>query len=152
MADVHDPQTRSRNMAAIRDRNTKPELLIRKALFARGFRYRLHDSKLPGKPDLVFPRYKAIIQINGCFWHGHDCHLFKWPVTRQDWWHNKINRTREVDDRSQHELNRLGWRVLTVWECALKGKTRLDSEGLLSHITGWLEKADGNDELTGADQ
>jgi len=149
MADVHDQQTRSRNMAAIRDKNTKPELLVRKALFARGFRYRLHDPKLPGKPDLVFPRYNAVIQINGCFWHGHDCHLFKWPATRQDWWHNKINRTREVDDRSQHDLNRLGWRVLTVWECALKGKTRLDSEELMDDIADWLSVADSNYQLAG---
>lgn len=149
MADVHDPQTRSRNMAAIRAKNTKPELLVRKALFARGFRYRLHDSKLPGKPDLVFPRYNAVIQINGCFWHGHNCHLFKWPATRQDWWHNKINRTREVDDRSQHELNRLGWRVLTIWECALKSPSRRSWDQLSDQFEQWLLEGKRNKTIRG---
>lgn len=139
MADVHDARTRSRNMAAIRGKDTKPELIVRKGLFAQGFRYRLHDPKLPGKPDLVFPRYKAVVQINGCFWHGHDCHLFKWPSTRVDWWHQKINRTREVDDRSQSELIRLGWRVLTVWECALKGRTRRDPANVVDEIAVWLQ-------------
>ena len=90
MTDVVDSKTRSRMMSNIRDRNTKPEIKIRQALHAKGFRYRLHDKKLPGKPDLVFPKYKAVIQINGCFWHGHSCPLFKWPLTRVEFWQNKI--------------------------------------------------------------
>ena len=97
MADIVDKKTRSKMMAGIKGKNTKPEMLIRKALFAKGLRYRLHDKNLPGKPDLVFPKYKAVIFVQGCFWHGHDCHLFKWPTSNKEYWRNKINRNREVD-------------------------------------------------------
>ena len=97
MTDVVDRETRSRMMAGIRGKDTKPELTIRKAIHARGFRYRIHDRRLPGKPDMVFPRYRAVILVNGCFWHGHNCHLFKWPSTRVDFWKTKIERNREKD-------------------------------------------------------
>ncbi|NBW11598.1 MAG: DNA mismatch endonuclease Vsr [Caulobacteraceae bacterium] len=138
MADVVDPATRSRMMSGIRGKNTKPELMIRKALHARGFRYRLH-CKLPGKPDLCLPKYQAVIFVHGCFWHGHDCHLFKWPSTRPEFWREKIARNRAVDAAAEAKLLADGWRVATVWECALKGKTRLPLEAVVSSLGDWLQ-------------
>lgn len=108
-------------MSGIRGKNTKPELMIRKALHARGFRYRLHCD-LPGKPDICLPKHRAVIFVHGCFWHGHGCHLFKWPKTREEFWRAKIERNREVDARAMDALLQAGWRVATVWECALKGR------------------------------
>ena len=125
-------------MAGIRGKNTKPELFIRKALHARGFRYRLHDRRLPGKPDMSFPKYRAVILVNGCFWHGHDCHLFKWPSTRQEFWRRKIIRNRKKDEETQQALEKQGWRVGVIHECALKGKTRLDPERLIDTTEEWL--------------
>lgn len=151
MADVHDKATRSKNMSAIKGKDTQPELLIRKALHASGYRYRLHDKKLPGKPDLVFLKYKAVIQINGCFWHGHDCHLFKWPKTRQDFWKEKIGKNITNDVKNQEKLNILGWRVLVLWECAVKGRTRLPFDDVLIGISKWLLDAEGNLEIRGED-
>ena len=127
-------------MSGIRGKDTIPELLIRKALFAKGFRYRLHDRRLPGKPDLVFPKYDAVIFIHGCFWHGHDCHLFKWPSTRPEFWKNKINRNREVDERNYKKIKEDGWRILTIWECAIKGKTRLSLEKIVDASEKWLKE------------
>jgi DNA mismatch endonuclease (patch repair protein) len=138
LADVVDPATRSRMMSGIRGKNTKPELTIRKALHARGFRYRLH-CKLPGKPDLCLPKYRAVIFVHGCFWHGHDCHLFKWPSTRPEFWREKIARNRAVDAAAEAKLLADGWRVATVWECALKGKERLPLEDVASSLGGWLK-------------
>lgn len=137
MADVVDPATRSRMMAGIRGKNTKPELMIRKALHARGFRYRLH-CKLPGKPDLCLPKYKAVILVHGCFWHGHDCHLFRWPSTRPEFWREKIARNRAVDARAEEALLAKGWRVATVWECALKGRERLPLDEVIARCADWL--------------
>ncbi len=125
-------------MAGIRGKDTKPELVIRKALHWHGFRYRLHDKRLPGKPDMVFPRYRAVILVNGCFWHRHGCHLFKWPSTRKEFWRNKIKRNREKDAENMEALERAGWRALTIWECALKGKTRLSPEDVMEKATSWL--------------
>lgn len=138
MVDVVDKKTRSRMMSGIRGKNTKPELIIRKGLFARGFRYRLHDRKLPGKPDLVFPRFKAVIFVHGCFWHGHDCHLFKWPSTRPEFWKTKINRNREVDKRNIEKLKENGWRVFVVWECALKGTKKKPLEKIIDTLEKWV--------------
>ena len=140
MTDIVDKKTRSRMMSGIRGKDTKPELLIRKALFAKGFRYRLHDKRLPGKPDLVFPKYHAVIFIHGCFWHGHDCHLFKWPSTRPEFWKTKINRNREVDARNYMKLKEEGWLILTIWECAIKGKTRLSLEKIIDVSEKWLKE------------
>lgn len=120
MVDVHTPEARSRNMRAIRNKDTKPELLIRKALHARGYRYRLGGSDLPGHPDIVLPKYKTVIFIHGCFWHGHNCKYFKLPATRTDFWAEKIQSNQERDLRSASLLLELGWTVLTVWECSLK--------------------------------
>ena len=101
MVDVHDKATRSRNMSRIQDKNTKPELIIREGLHRQGFRYRLHSPRLPGKPDMVFPKPRAIILINGCFWHQHECHLFKWPKTRKDFWQKKIFSNRDRAKRNK---------------------------------------------------
>lgn len=125
-------------MSGIRGKNTSPEILLRKGLHSRGFRFRLHDGALPGKPDIVLPRYRAVIFAHGCFWHGHDCHLFKWPTTRAEFWRAKIDRNRTVDARAEAELAATGWRQAIVWECALKGRTRLTLEDLLSACENWI--------------
>ena len=138
MADIVSPEVRSRMMSGIKGKDTKPELIIRKGLHKKGFRYRLHDKTLPGKPDIVFPKYKAVILTHGCFWHGHDCHLFKWPSSRKDFWKSKIYRNREKDIENHKELLKAGWRILTIWECSLKGKEKLDLEHILKMIIEWL--------------
>ena len=138
MADVHDEATRSRNMAAIRGADTKPELIIRRGLHACGVRFRLHDRKLPGRPDLVFAKFNAVIFVNGCFWHGHDCSLFKWPKTREEFWRDKIAGNQRRDERSRRALLDAGWRIASVWECALKGRDRLPREDLIDNIATWL--------------
>lgn len=125
-------------MAAIRGADTRPEMTIRKALHARGFRYRLHAKELPGKPDLILPKYRAAVFVHGCFWHGHDCALFRWPRTREAFWRDKIgrNQTRDGDVRCQLEAD--GWRVATVWECALKGRGRIPLPDVIDSLSGWL--------------
>ena len=121
MADVHTPQQRRYNMQQIRAKNTKPEMLVRKFLHANGFRYSLHNKKLPGKPDIVLTKYKTIIFIHGCFWHGHtNCKYFAVPKTRTKWWLNKINTNKANDEKAVKELKKDGWKVIVVWECALK--------------------------------
>jgi len=121
MADVHDKATRSYNMSQIRSRNTKPEILVRKFLHAQGFRYKLHDKKLPGNPDIVLPKYKAVIFIHGCFWHGHkDCRYFVVPKTRTEWWLNKINSNIANDTKAVKALKKEGWRIINLWKCDLK--------------------------------
>lgn len=148
MVDVVDKATRSSMMSNIRGKNTAPEILVRRAMHRKGFRYKLHDKTLPGKPDLIFPKYKAVININGCFWHKHNCHLFKWPSTRKEFWKEKILSTVERDKRNTKKLQLLGWRVLTVWECSLKGKHRLDEDMLLAEIVEWLLSDQSYSELT----
>lgn len=147
MADVVDPATRSRMMSGIRGKNTRPELLIRKALHARGFRYRIHCKDLPGNPDLCFPKHRAVIFVHGCFWHGHDCHLFKWPKTRPEFWREKIGRNREIDARAMAELAEAGWRVATVWECALKGKGRRNITEVSWDLATWLSSGENSTEI-----
>lgn len=121
MADVHDKATRSYNMSQIKATNTKPELLVRKFLHANGFRYKLHDKKLPGKPDIVLPKYKTVIFIHGCFWHGHtNCKYFVVPKTRTEWWLNKITTNKANDAKAVKALRKDGWRIITLWECGLK--------------------------------
>ncbi|RWQ14820.1 very short patch repair endonuclease [Mesorhizobium sp.] len=138
MADIVAPDVRSRMMAGIRGTNTKPELILRHGLHALGFRFRLHDRKLPGRPDIVLPRYRAVIFAHGCFWHGHDCHLFRMPSTRPEFWEAKIVKNREMDVRAFDALAKLGWRLGTVWECALKGRTRLPLEDVIGECADWL--------------
>ncbi|MCK4530318.1 MAG: DNA mismatch endonuclease Vsr [Candidatus Marinimicrobia bacterium] len=121
MTDIHDKQTRSYNMSQIKSKDTKPEMLVRKYLFKNGFRYKLHDKKLPGKPDIVLPKYNTVIFINGCFWHGHkNCKYYVIPKTRTDWWLKKINKNKEVDKKNISILMDQGWAVKTIWECELK--------------------------------
>jgi DNA mismatch endonuclease (patch repair protein) len=137
VADIVDTATRSRMMAGIRGKDTKLEIRLRKSLHRQGFRYRLHVRDLPGKPDIVLPRYHAVIFVHGCFWHGHDCLLFKIPGTRRDFWRQKINRNRINDQASTEKLLAAGWRVCIVWECAVRGgETDI---GLVSKQVGeWL--------------
>jgi|SRR5690242_4560783 len=121
MADVHDKKTRSKNMSAIRSKNTKPEMLVRRFLHANGFRYKLHDKKLPGKPDIVLPKYKTVIFVHGCFWHGHtNCRYYVVPKTRTEWWLKKINGNKANDDKAIKALKKGGWKVIKIWECGLK--------------------------------
>lgn len=129
-------------MAGIRAKNTWPEMMIRRGLHARGFRFRLHDKGLPGKPDLVLPKYRAAIFVHGCFWHGHDCHLFKWPKTRADFWRTKIARNIAVDSLAKNELQRADWRIGIIWECALKGRAKLPIDLVLTKSVEWL-RSDG---------
>lgn len=116
---------RSRNMAAIRSRDTRPEIIVRSILHSLGFRFRLHQRSLPGSPDIVLRRHSAVVLVHGCFWHGHSCARGKIPATRQDFWLPKLAGNRERDERQVKELKRLGWRVLTVWECETKDATKL---------------------------
>ena len=123
MTDVHSPATRSYNMSRISGKNTKPEELVRKYLFSKGFRYRKNDKRLPGKPDIVLPKYKTCVFVNGCFWHGHEgCRYFRWPEDNADFWKTKIMQNRERDEKKHKELLKMGWKVLVVWECELKKK------------------------------
>lgn len=121
MTDVHSAKTRSYNMSRIRSKDTKPEVLVRKFLFSKGYRYRLHDKKLPGKPDIVLPKYKTVIFVHGCFWHGHDgCRYYVVPKTRTDWWLAKITSNISNDRKSTEKLTLAGWKVIEIWECDLK--------------------------------
>ncbi len=137
MADVHDKKTRSYNMSQIKGSNTKPEMLVRKYLHRRGLRYVLHNKKLPGKPDLTLPKYKTVIFINGCFWHGHrDCKYFVLPKTRTEWWKEKIEGTIQRDLNALEALKTLGWETITVWECELFLNKRINAlENLYTTIT-----------------
>lgn len=127
MVDIVDAETRSRMMSAIRSKNTKPELLVRKLLHSKGYRYRLHVKTLPGNPDIVLKRWNAIILVHGCFWHGHQgCHLSHIPKTRTDFWSGKISANKLRDTKTGERLIADGWRVIEVWECAIKGKARLE--------------------------
>lgn len=137
-------------MSGIRAKNTKPELLIRSGLHRAGFRFRIHGD-LPGKPDLVFPKYRAVIFVHGCFWHGHSCHLFRMPSTRTSFWENKISGNRKRDQQIELLLAGCGWRVLNVWECAVKGRTRLDYEKMITAIARWLSGKKQTGEIGGHD-
>ena len=120
MADVHTPEQRSYNMSRIHSKNTKPEELVRKFLFSQGFRYRKNDAKLPGKPDIVLPKYKAVIFVNGCFWHGHEgCRYFVWPKNNAEFWKEKITGNIQRDKHNHQLLANQGWRVIEIWECQL---------------------------------
>ena len=121
MTDVHSQETRSYNMSRIKAKDTKPELLVRKYLFCKGFRYRVNAKDLPGKPDIVLPKYKTVIFIHGCFWHGHEgCKYFVIPKTRTEWWTEKIRKNKERDQQEHEALRKTGWNIITVWECQLK--------------------------------
>jgi DNA mismatch endonuclease, patch repair protein len=138
MGDVLTATQRSYCMSRIRGKNTRPERFIRLGLYAIGFRYRLHRRDLPGCPDLVFPKYHAVIFINGCLWHGHGCHLFQWPKNNAQFWREKINRNMENDLNARRQLLDDDWRILTIWECAVRGRRRQDPETLFARVVVWL--------------
>ena len=129
------PEQRSKMMAAVPSKDTRPELFVRRELHARGYRFRLHRRDLPGKPDIVFPSRKSVIFVNGCFWHGHDCSAGALPATRRTFWKAKINRNKDRDAENQSELEAAGWNVLVVWECDLRRPKAVDC------IVSWLEAA-----------
>ena len=139
MADVHTPEQRSYNMSRIRGKNTKPEELVRKYLFSQGFRYRKNDARFPGKPDIVLPKYKTVIFVNGCFWHAHEgCRYFIWPKSNVNFWKRKINGNVERDLRNHQLLNEQGWNVIVVWECQLK-KTTINET--LQHLVSQIKSS-----------
>ena len=142
MTDVLSPKRRRHNMSQIRSRDTKPEMIIRRGLHARGFRFRLHGANLPGRPDLVFPGRRAVIFVHGCFWHGHCCHMFRWPRTREEFWRDKIEKNRARDQWCTMTLRERGWRVLTVWECAIRGPGRFGLDDLLTSCATFLATSD----------
>lgn len=148
MADVHPPEIRSKNMRAIRHKDTKPELIVRRALHASGFRYRLHVRNLPGSPDLVFPKYHSVIFVHGCFWHGHDCPLFKLPRTRTEFWTTKIGRNQSNDLSMKKALIAQHWKVAIVWECALKGREK-DVRKVANRLADWLKGEEMELEIRG---
>lgn len=143
MTDIHSKEVRSYNMSRIRGKNTKPEMLVRKYLFSKGFRFRIHSPKLPGKPDIVLPKFNTIINIHGCFWHGHEgCKYFVLPKTRKEWWLKKINRNKQLDSENLEKLRTEGWNVITIFECDLKdGK----SESTLKRLEKLLIKNGNTD-------
>jgi len=131
-------EVRSRNMAAIKGKDTKPEITVRKFLFSKGFRYKLYDKSLPGKPDLVLPKYNTVIFVHGCFWHGHtDCRYFVIPKTRTEWWKIKIERNKQLDDENYVKLKKMGWKIITIFECRLRPKFR---NRTLQHLVTRLVK------------
>jgi len=125
MADVLTPKQRSYNMSRIHGKDTRPEEMVRKYLFSQGFRYRKNDARLPGKPDIVLPKYKTVIFVNGCFWHKHEgCKYFVWPKSNAEFWKDKIEKNCERDIRDYSLLQQAGWRVIVIWECELKAAGR----------------------------
>jgi DNA mismatch endonuclease, patch repair protein len=149
MGDIVDAATRSRMMSGIRARNTKPEIQVRSHLHKAGFRYRLHVADLPGRPDIVLPRWNAVIFVHGCFWHGHDCPLFRVPKTRSEWWQAKINRNRFNDARASAALEAKGWRHMTVWECSMRGNSRRPVQSISSKMISWLKSGRRRGEIRG---
>lgn len=140
MVDSLTPEQRSAQMSRIRGSNTKLEVLVRKGLHARGLRYRLGGAKLPGRPDIVLPKYRTVVFVHGCFWHGHGCPLYRLPKTRPEFWADKIGKNRIRDLRVTAELEALDWRVLTVWECSLRGKSASEQASFLDHLAGTLRQ------------
>lgn len=137
MADVVSPEKRSQIMAGIRAKNTKPELALRQAMHRLGFRYRLHAKYLPGRPDIVLPKYRAVVLVHGCFWHGHGCRLFKLPSTRVEFWSQKIERNRANDALATSRLLSSGWRVAVVWECSIRSP-RAQGAKIAEKLADWL--------------
>ena len=145
--DIVDAATRSRMMSGIKGKNTKPEVSIRKALHARGFRYRIHVNDLPGKPDLVLPKYSAVVFVHGCFWHGHSCRYFKIPQTRPDFWREKIRKNQLRDKIQESSLLAGGWRVLVVWECAVRSRNKEKFALVIDLIAEWLINGNKNSQI-----
>lgn len=136
-------------MSNIRSKNTRHEVEIRKALHAAGLRYRLHRKDLPGSPDITFPRYRAAVFVHGCFWHGHDCHLFRWPSSNSDRWKRKIRGNQLRDATSAARLLASGWRVCTIWECALRGRGKRTKQDVIDTAADWIRGREQFLELRG---
>ncbi|NSZ00646.1 DNA mismatch endonuclease Vsr [Agrobacterium tumefaciens] len=149
MADIVSAEVRSRMMSGIRAKDTRPEMIVRRGLHAAGFRYRLHAKGLPGSPDLVLPRYRAVVFVHGCFWHGHDCHLFRLPSTRTSFWEDKISRNIERDVKALQTLRDDRWRTAIVWECSLRGRTRKGEARVLHDLVHWIQSGAGAVEIRG---
>ena len=145
---TRQPMSRSENMSRIRSKDTAPELIVRRGLHARGFRFRVHRRDLPGRPDLVLTRWRAVIQVQGCYWHGHDC-LGRAPKTNTQYWGPKIAGNRERDVRNEAALVEAGWRVLVVWECCMVGRGRWDREVLVDEIADWIRGPEQRGEFDG---
>lgn len=141
LADIVDPLKRSEMMAGIRAKDTKPELVVRRLLHSLGYRFRLHRKDLPGKPDIVLPKWHTVIFVHGCFWHGHEnCQLFRPPKTRTEFWTEKVNTNKKRDVAVQAAYSTLGWRVIVVWECTFKGKFKLDPREVGIKLTDFLNR------------
>ncbi|WP_371928886.1 very short patch repair endonuclease (plasmid) [Methylomonas sp. HW2-6] len=138
MADVLTPEQRHLNMSRIRGRDTAPELLVRRGLHAKGLRFRLHDRKLPGRPDLVLACHRTVVFVHGCFWHAHGCSLSKIPATRPEFWQKKLETNRARDHRAIEALQTDGWRVLIIWECALRGQRRLEESDIFERAASYI--------------
>ena len=149
MVDRFDTSTRSRVMSKVRGKDTQPELIVRRGLHRLGFRYLLHYKALPGKPDLVFPKYRAIILVNGCFWHKHDCNRFSWPATRKGFWRQKIESNVSRDQANLNYYADHDWKVLQIWECALVGSKRRETPEVLNTAANWLRFDEQNAEIRG---
>lgn len=139
LMDIVSSSKRSKMMARIRGKDTAPERAVRKMLFTRGYRYRLHSDKFPGKPDIVLKKYKAVLFVNGCFWHKHTCHMFKWPQSNASFWREKISQTSAKDHQNIEKILSMGWRVCVIWECALKGKKDSDIHKIMESLFEWLK-------------
>lgn len=147
--DVLSAEQRKLNMRSIKGRDTKPELIIRHGLHALGLRYRLHDAKLAGRPDLVFSKYKVAVFVHGCFWHGHNCPMFQLPATRAEFWRSKISKNRQRDVKAHNALIESGWRVLTVWECSLKGRGKILFSSVLQESKDFILGGESDLEISG---
>lgn len=142
MVDVLTPEQRRLNMSRVKGKDTKPEMLIRRGLHARGLRYRLHDRSLPGRPDLVFPKYNTAVFVHGCFWHAHGCVMSKQPATHRDFWEVKLSANAARDRKTVETLLANGWRILIIWECALHGPQRWDKDALLDYAANFIRFSD----------
>lgn len=148
-SDIVDAATRSRMMAGIRSKDTKPEMVVRRGLHRMGFRFRLHSRGLPGRPDLILPRYGVVVFVHGCFWHGHDCPFFHWPKSREDFWREKIGGNMKRDDAVAKRLQQTGWRIMTIWECAFRGRSEAAAEQILDRAADWIRGQEPRGELRG---
>ncbi len=150
MADIVSPEKRSEMMSGIRGKDTKPEIVVRRLLHRLGYRFRLHRKDLPGRPDIVLPKWRTVIFVNGCYWHGHeDCHLFRTPKTRTEFWINKIESNQARDQRNYCALGEAGWRVLIIWECAVSKRMRLPPDQMEEEISMALAAAEAISEIRG---
>lgn len=147
MADIVEKETRSKMMSRIRGKDTNPEMVIRRGLHRRGLRFRVHDRRLPGRPDLYFPKYRAVIFVNGCFWHRHHCDYFRWPATRPEFWKSKLEGNVSRDAARLQSLQDSGIRTLVIWECAIRGKDKDSIEGLIRQAEKWLKNGCDSSEI-----